>query len=277
MQLHPLTALNLFLITLLDPSLAQTPSGSGFAFSAPNPLILQFNTTIVSTHGELLPEAVVALPPALGTTMALSGTYLAIMVDPTAGTATDVVEVLHYILPGLTSPNTSTTRNGTTFYPLTTAAQPLAPYLVPAPTPGNAHSYTITLWKQPDSFAVPSTFLSYLPLNALDLMNRYPFNLTTFVVAAGLGLPLAGEYFDVQNTTGSATTTAGNTATSRGASSTTSSSSGYSTSGSNTATEKTVATSSPASSKSVGDCASAWSIVFSTSAFLPVVGIAAWV
>ena len=206
-----------------------------------------------------LKHPVVALPPTLGTTTALQGTYLAIMVDPNAGTPSDVVEVLHYMLPGLTSSNTSTTRNNTTFYPLTTVAQPLAPYLVPAPTPGNAHSYTLTLWTQPDGFKVPSSFLSYLPLNALNLTNRYPFNLTSFVTAAGLGQPLAGGYFDLQNTTGSTATA------------------GHSTSvASSTATGKTAATSSSAASKDTGDCVTTRYVISRAWALLAVVSIATW-
>ena len=149
-----------------------------------------------------LKHPAVALPPTLSTTTKLPGTYLAIMVDPTAGTPTEVIEVLHYMLPGLTSANTSITRNRTTFYPLTTNAQPLAPYLSPQPPPGNVHTYTVALWKQPDGFAVPNAFLKYLPLNPLNVTNRYPFNLTDFVAATGLGQPVAGGYFDLQNTTG---------------------------------------------------------------------------
>ena len=156
-----------------------------------------------------LKHLVVGLPPTLSTTTKLPGTYLAILVDPTAGTPTDVFEVLHYILPGLTSANTSTTRNRTSFYPLITDAKPLAPYLVPAPPPGHVHTYTATLWKQPDGFAVPDAFLKYLPLNLSNVTNRYPFNLTDFVTAAGLGQPIAGGYFDLLNTTGSATATGG--------------------------------------------------------------------
>ena len=202
----------------------------------------------------------VALPPTLSTTTNLPSTYIAIMVDPTAGTPTDVIEVLHYMLPGLTSVNTSTTRNETTFYPLITDAQPFAPYLVPAPPPGNVHTYTVTLWKQPDGFAVPNAFLDYLPLNALNVTNRYPFNLTGFVTAAGLGQPLAGGYFDLHNTTGSATAT-----------------SGHSTSeGSSTATGTTVATSSPTAVISAGGCVSAWCVGCFAWALLAVVGFAAW-
>ena len=156
-----------------------------------------------------LKHPVVAVPPTLSTTTKLPGTYLAIMVDPTAGTPTDVIEVLHYMLPGLTSANTSTTRNRTIFYPLITDAKPLAPYLVPQPPAGNVHTYTVTLWEQPDGFAVPAAFLDYLPLNTSNVTNRYPFNLTDFVTTAGLGQPLAGGYFDLHNTTGSATVTGG--------------------------------------------------------------------
>ena len=158
---------------------------------------------------------VVALPPTLSTTTKLPGTYLAILVDPTAGTPASVLEVLHYILPGLTSTNTSTTRNRTTLYPLITDAKPLAPYLTPAPPPGHVHTYTVTLWKQPDGFVVPDAFLKYLPLNPLNVTNRYPFNLTNFVTAAGLGQPIAGGYFDLQNTTDSATATEGRSTSKR--------------------------------------------------------------
>lgn len=274
MQLRSLATL-ILLLAPLRTSFAQTPSN--FDVSASNPLILQFNTTIVSPPGELLSEAVVARPPTLGTSAVLPDTYLAIMVDSNGGTPTDVVEVLHYMLPGLTSLDASTTLNGTTFYPLRSAAPPLAPYLVPAPTPGKAHAYTLTLWKQPDGFAVPGAFLGYLPLHLSNLTNRYPFNLTGLVAAAGLGQPLAGGYFDLQNTTGSATTAAGTTTTSAGASVTTTSLGHSTNEGSSTATGKTVAASSSASLKNVGGCVSAWSAGCSVQVLLAVAGVAAWV
>ena len=164
-----------------------------------------------------LKHPVIASPPTLSTITKLPGTYIAILVDPTAGTAPDLFEVLHYILSDLTSANTSTTRDRASLHPLVTDAPPLAPYLVPTPSPGHVHTYTATLWKQPDGFTVPDAFLKYLPLNPSNVTNRYPFNLTDFVTAAGLGQPIAGGYFDLLNTTGSATATGGSS-TSQGSS-----------------------------------------------------------
>ena len=140
------------------------------------------------------------------------------MVDPDAGTATDTIEVFHWLQTGLKSkPN-----NGIGLFPLSSSHKPLAPYLSPAPPPGNVHQYTITLWKQQDDFMVPAAFAPFFPLNIQNITNRYPFNLTTFVQQANLATPVAGGYFELQNRTGSisATTTSSAGNTSGGASST---------------------------------------------------------
>lgn len=107
--------------------------------------------------------------------------------------------------------------------------------------------------------------MSYLPLNESDLTNRYPFNLTGFVEAAGLGAPRAGGWFDLRNgTTGSATTTT--TTTGQGTSG-----------GGGTATGKSVKASSEASLVRTGGGGDVWSVGGFARALVAVVGVAAWV
>jgi hypothetical protein len=126
------------------------------------------------------------------------------MVDPDAGKATDTIEVFHWLQTGLESQS----NNGTSLYPLSSSHEPLAPYLSPAPPPGNVHHYTVTLWKQPDGFTMPAVFAPYLPLNLDNLTNRYPFNLSMFSQQANLASPVAGGYFELQNKTGATSATA---------------------------------------------------------------------
>ncbi|KAL6717777.1 hypothetical protein ACLMJK_003862 [Lecanora helva] len=264
----------------LDLTCSQTPPG--FAPNISEPLLIEFNRTVDYPSGELLPEAgewppainaeydlqltismtVVASPPTLGTNVSLTGTYLAAMVDPGAGTTTEVIEVLHYLLPGLSSSKVPTISNSTAFYPLVTSNSSLAPYLSPEPTPGKAHTYVIVLYEQPAALTIPRDYTSFLPLHPGNLTNRYPFNLTALTRAAGLGKPVRGGYFDVQHTgAGSDESASGTTTTMSGTSTKTTSS---------TAAEKTVKTSGQVHSRRLKGT------IRSRSATSILLGMAAW-
>jgi phosphatidylethanolamine-binding protein len=80
-----------------------------------------------------------------------------------------------------------------------------APYVGPSPPPGNPHRYTILLFSQPDSFTFPQSFSSINPPPSGSA--RIGFNITEFIAAAGLGAPLAGNYFRVVNSSATASST----------------------------------------------------------------------
>ena len=61
------------------------------------------------------------------------------------------------------------------------------------------------LFAQPSEFAVPDSFSNINP--ATGISDRFGFQLTEFVAAAGLDAPLAGTYFTVVNATGTASST----------------------------------------------------------------------
>lgn len=75
------------------------------------------------------------------------------------------------------------------------------PYLQPSPPVGDVpHSYNIVVFAQPANFSIPAQYSNLTN-------NRVPFNVSQFVLDTGLGQPLAGSYFQVQNLTGTPTTT----------------------------------------------------------------------
>jgi phosphatidylethanolamine-binding protein len=103
------------------------------------------------------------------------------------------VEVLHWFLSNatLTGTNNQTSLNGTAD----------ALYYPPSPPAGDvAHNYNFVLFEQPDDFAVPEQFKGVLE-------TRLFFNTSEFVKAAGLSKPIAANYMQVQNRTGTPTTT----------------------------------------------------------------------
>lgn len=75
------------------------------------------------------------------------------------------------------------------------------PYLQPSPPVGDIpHNYNVVVFQQPANFSLPAQYSNLTN-------NRVPFNVSQFVADTGLGQPLAGSYFQVQNLTGTATTT----------------------------------------------------------------------
>jgi len=76
---------------------------------------------------------------------------------------------------------------------LTTTATGPASYMGPAPpaeNPPHPHKYVELLYEQPANFAVPSAQRS-------AVQSRMGFNLATFSTAAGLGVPIAANYWQV--------------------------------------------------------------------------------
>lgn len=107
------------------------------------------------------------------------------------------VQLIHWVAANVTLGARVSTSNST---PLVIPNAPV-PYLQPSPPVGDVpHSYNIVVFQQPANFSIPA---QYSNLTA----NRVPFNVSQFVRDTGLGQPLAGSYFQVQNLTGTPTTT----------------------------------------------------------------------
>lgn len=82
-----------------------------------------------------------------------------------------------------------------------------APYLQPNPGVGDIpHDYILLLFAQPANLSLAA--IGYGDIDPPASTNdRIGFNITDFAAKAGLGSPLAANYFRVQNTTGVASTT----------------------------------------------------------------------
>ena len=107
------------------------------------------------------------------------------------------VQLLHWLATNVTLGSNEAISNST---PLVVPDLPI-PYLQPSPPLGDVpHMYNIVLFQQPANFSIP---VQYSNLTN----NRVFFNVSRFVRDAGLGQPLAGSYFQVQNLSGTPTTT----------------------------------------------------------------------
>ena len=135
-----------------------------------------------------------ALPPKIASTTPLEGTYLLSLQDPDAMTPAVPTEAqyLHWLQPGLTF---SSAPNSTGF-PATIRASATVPYTRPAPPPiSPAHRYIALLFAQPLNFSIPVAFQGF------NATNRTKFNISIFAAEAGLGAPVAANYFLVSNMT----------------------------------------------------------------------------
>lgn len=107
------------------------------------------------------------------------------------------VQLLHWLATNVTLGPAVSSSNST---PLVIPNAPV-PYLQPSPPVGDVpHSYNLVVFAQPANFSIPAQYSNLTN-------NRVFFNVSQFVRDAGLGQPLAGSYFQVQNLTGTATTT----------------------------------------------------------------------
>ncbi|KAF2143466.1 uncharacterized protein K452DRAFT_317600 [Aplosporella prunicola CBS 121167] len=133
----------------------------------------------------------------------LPATYILMMVDPDAPSPsnTSISDVLHWLQPGIRqsrSVETTTTEHGVALAMLSNSTAPLAPYMGPHPPSVAPHRYILMLFRQPD----PSDFIPPPGFEAFfNGSQRTNFNLTSFLGAAGLGSPVAANYFLCGNET----------------------------------------------------------------------------
>lgn len=107
------------------------------------------------------------------------------------------VQLVHWVAANVTLGPRVSASNST---PLVIPNGPV-PYLQPSPPVGDVpHSYNIVVFQQPANFSIPAQYSNLTN-------NRVPFNVSQFVLDTGLGQPFAGSYFQVQNLTGTPTTT----------------------------------------------------------------------
>ena len=143
----------------------------------------------------------VAEPPKLSLSSPHTGTYLLAMLDfsvePNNNPAGTNTTLLHWLLPGLSSPNETTTA-------LTSQENATVPYFPPGPPAGQTHTYALFLYQQPADFSIPAEYVPFFENITASVYNRVGFNLTEFVDKTYLGSPVAADWFLVSNTTSSA-------------------------------------------------------------------------
>jgi hypothetical protein len=168
----------------------------------------------------------IAEPPKLSLSSTHTGTYLLAMLDlsvePNNNPAGTNTTLIHWLLPGLSSPNETTTA-------LTSQGNATVPYLPPGPPAGQTHTYALFLYQEPTDFSIPAEYVPFFENITASVYNRVGFNLTEFVDKTYLGSPVAADWFLVSNTTSNAASSpsgATPTASSTGAIASSSSNSG---------------------------------------------------
>lgn len=179
-------------------TIAQTPDGFQPSVQTPLSIVYPRNIT-VSPPGVLLQRADTQVQPTVTAPAGTpNGTYIAVMIDldvPRNGGTT----LLHWLESDFIL------SSGRALTPGPGNSSVGASYIGPNPPPGTPHRYTFVLFSQPTGFTFPPSFNAINPPS--DTSARIGFNITQFVAAAGLGAPLAGNYFTVVNTTATPSTT----------------------------------------------------------------------
>lgn len=123
-------------------------------------------------------------------------TYLVMMTDPDAPSPTNrsSSDIIHWLAPNQQLTQTSNSSSSVLPYTLVNTTENVVPYARSRPpVTSTAHRYMQWLFVQPPDFAIPEAFSGY------NAMNRSLFNLTEFISAAGLGNPVAANYFLCSN------------------------------------------------------------------------------
>ncbi|KAI1495470.1 PEBP-like protein [Biscogniauxia marginata] len=184
------------LLWLAGISAAQTPEG--FTPAVEEKLEVTFGTKPIDTAGTLLTKAETAQRPTIGLTGTADKVYLWMMIDIDASTnfinpgAGQPATYLHTVLRDFEASGDASESDVTTLG--TTATGPVA-WFAPAPAaenPPHPHRYTNLLWEQPEkAWIIPSGASTMLQSQKLG------FDVPAFIEAAGLGAPVAANYFNV--------------------------------------------------------------------------------
>ncbi|KAJ0123634.1 hypothetical protein N8I77_010613 [Diaporthe amygdali] len=186
------------------PGLAIPPPEFGFVDSANHTeLSVAFtfdgNTTVVQ-EGQLFGGNITSQQPALAVNPAAyqsvadyNGDYVILMIDPDAPSPDSPTSrfILHWLAANVTQ-GTTAEAPLTGQRALTNSTPAFVPYRAPTPPlNSSAHRYIIYAFAQPDNFAIPESFSGF------SAQNRSLFSLDRFISEAGLGRPMAGEFWYV--------------------------------------------------------------------------------
>ncbi|RAL12612.1 mitochondrial 54S ribosomal protein mL38 [Aspergillus homomorphus CBS 101889] len=136
------------------------------------------------------------------TSLSGSGPYLFMMVDPDINKTNPMYVGMHTMAINLTTSGKTSDEDA------------ICTYFYPEPTEGPAHNYTFLLFKQPQNFTVPRQYSPFLATTSNTPYNRINFPLMEFVKEAGLGEPVAANYFqEAAESNSTATSSSSTTAT----------------------------------------------------------------
>ncbi|KAF2840220.1 PEBP-like protein [Patellaria atrata CBS 101060] len=179
---------------------AQTPNGYVPAVQAS--LNVAYGSNSVEPAGELIPRPETASPPSITTPIFRStDPGIIFMIDLDVPRNGNRVTLLHWFVPDVTFSPT-----GELSIPVPDGDSVAgAPYLQPSPPVGDLpHRYTFLLFAQPENFSIPDD----LPINPpTSVQDRIGFDIEAFIEEFGLKAPLAANFIQVQNTSGTATMT----------------------------------------------------------------------
>ncbi|OAG04731.1 PEBP-like protein [Paraphaeosphaeria sporulosa] len=183
------------LVVAAAVGIAQAQTPKGFTPAAKAQLDVIFNSTKVSTPGELLSKAATASQPQLAlpsSAVSSNETYVFVMLDldvPAASGNSSRRVLLHAMNTGFKATKQSIAGGNVL---LASSEKGPATYIGPSPPASDtiAHRYTQLLFKQP----------STLKASASDFSNtqaRIGFDIAGFAKQNGLGEPVAGNFFMV--------------------------------------------------------------------------------
>ncbi|KEF55476.1 uncharacterized protein A1O9_08226 [Exophiala aquamarina CBS 119918] len=224
--------------TFLVPALAavvNAQTAPDFPVQVDTLLVVDYQNTSISVEPAgvtLNRDDILETPVALGQAGATKqSTYILFMVDQDveATPGEPRVQLLHYFQPNLFGSSEvlsfdAEAENATTAVGAT--------YIPPTPPAGDGpHRYNLLLYIQPEGFTVPSQFASIDP--PADVNARIGFDMAGFAEAAGLGAPISGVWFQVENNEGgsSGSTSSGSASATTSGSESTSTDAGSATTG----------------------------------------------
>ncbi|KAI6081842.1 PEBP-like protein [Hypoxylon rubiginosum] len=181
-------------LALAGVSVAQTPSG--FTPAVEQKLEVTFGTKSV-TPGLALSKADTARQPTIGLSIPVNGSYVWMMIDLDASTnfinpgAGQPATYLHTVIRDFKASGAASAAGITTL--ASTATGPVSWFgpAPPAENPPHPHRYTNLLWVQPANWQIPAA------ANTMLQNQKSGFNVPNFITAAGLGTPIAANYFNV--------------------------------------------------------------------------------
>ncbi|KAI5865301.1 PEBP-like protein [Durotheca rogersii] len=181
-------------LVLAGVAAAQTPAG--FTPVVEQKLEVTFGTKSV-TPGLALTRSETSRQPTIGLSIPANGTYVWMLIDLDASTnfanpaQGQRTTYLHTVIRDFKADGTASVGGVSTLR--STASGPVAWFapMPPAETPAHPHRYTNLLWDQPANWQIPTAASQMLQ------SQKVGFDVPKFITAAGLGAPIAANYFNV--------------------------------------------------------------------------------